>query len=195
MWRRTRRELIGRGAVLVGAGLAAVPTAAQAAKPIPSDGELIAMLAGLELLVAFVYQRALGSGRLTDAEVALARQIQGHELAHARALLALLPALGAQPPQPPRDDVEAQAALVPHHTHVVLARVRGAHGWLHLLIDIEQVLERNYHQAISQLREAELLRLCAEILASEGQHGLLLTELRHPGKIDRWLGSPFLNGD
>ncbi len=193
----TRRQLLAEGAALAAVGLAAGAPAAWAAttKPIPSDGELISMLAGLELLVAYVYDRAIASGELAASVEPLAQAIVAHERAHARALMAELPALGGPAPSAPGSDHEAEQALVSHHTQVDLAARRSDDGWLKLLFDIEQVLERNYHEAISELRRSALVRLCAEILASEGQHEFLLERARYPRKIEKELRSPFVNGD
>jgi hypothetical protein len=196
----TRRQLLARGAAVAATGLVTDPVAARAAttKPVPSDGEIVAMIAGIELLVAYVYDRAITSARLPPAVLTLAQEIVGHERTHADTLVAQLPALDGgtiAAPGPPRDDAAAEKALATHHTKVVLGHSRTSREWIRLLFDIEEVLERNYHLAISQLRHASLLRLAAEILASEGQHALLLDELLHPGKADKWLASPFVNGD
>lgn len=194
----TRRQLLAQGAALAGAaGLAVAAPAAQAAaaKPVPSDGALISLLAGVELLVAYVYDRALASGELAAAFIPLAETIVGHERAHARTLSAELPALGGPAPSSPANDREAEQALMTHHTKVDLAASRTSDAWVKLLFDVEQVLERNYHQAISELRRPALIRLCAEILASEGQHAFLLEWMRYPTKIEKALRSPFVNGD
>jgi hypothetical protein len=66
--------------------------------------------------------------------------------------------------------------------------------WIAVMISVEAVLERNYHQALSQLRHPALMRLAAEILASEAQHTVLLDVLRNPHSAKKALPSPFING-
>jgi hypothetical protein len=196
---RTRRELILGGLGLAaggGFGSAVLPAAAAAAaKPVPSDGQLIQGLLGVEQLVAFIYERALRSGELRPRTARLTRQLLAHERAHARALSAQLPALEVfLVPVAPRTDDEAERALRQHHTVLRVDRHRSNGQWTKLMLDLEDVLERNYHMAISELREPVLLRLCAEILASEAQHSALLGEQLDPHRAAKALPDMFING-
>lgn len=197
----TRRQLILAGARLAAtgtAGGAVVPAAAAAAgsstKPVPSDAELMAALLGVEQLVAFVYDRALRSGELGPRTARLTRELLAHEHAHARSLEALLPRLGVPAPPAPRTTDEAERALRTHHTVIDFHRRRSTRAWIRVMLDVEDVLERNYHTAISELRHPALLTLCAEILASEAQHSALLGELLQPHKANKALPSAFING-
>jgi hypothetical protein len=72
---------------------------------------------------------------------------------------------------------------------------RTPRRWLKLLAGVEDVLERNYHLAISELRRPALLTLCAEILGSEAQHSALLGELLSPRNVEKAVPNAFINGD
>lgn len=194
----TRRELI-QGVVALGVAGAGVPAAAQAdgadsTKPIPSDGQLIGGLVEIELLVAYVYGRAVGSSEPGPRTKRLARQLVVHENAHAGALAEQLRRLGAAAPLAPQTPAAAQAGLAPHHLMVDFGRPRSAKDWVRLLLEAENVLERNYHTALSQLRRVNLLNLCAEIYGSEAQHSALLLELLHPGDVRLPAQNPFVTG-
>jgi Ferritin-like domain len=159
-----------------------------------SDAELIAGLAALERLAVYVYARALRSGQLSHHLHAAARQIAGHEREHADSLIAELPALGASAALAPGGDAAAEAALARHHVMVKFASLHSSRGWLRLLISVEEMLERNYHAALAELGRPALLRLCAEIMASEAQHSAVLGELLEPHDIDKALPNAFVNG-
>jgi hypothetical protein len=134
------------------------------------------------------------SGRLSPRVHRAATQIAAHERAHAEALAAELPALGSSVPSGPDGDGDAEAALTEHHIEVQFIELVTDRDWLRLMLGVEDVLERNYHMALSQLRRARLLRLSAEIYASEGQHSAVLGTLRHPGDIKKAIPSAFVNG-
>ncbi len=201
----TRRELVSQAAALGAAtiaagsfaqGAAAESTTSSAADgtPPPTDAVIIGGLVSVELLIEYVYLRALRSGSLSRRPQRLAQQIAAHELAHAQALSAELPRLGATAPNGPGDDAAAEAALSKHHVQVQFDKVRTERDWLRLMLSVEDVLERNYHQALFQLRRSRLLRLCAEIYASEAQHSAVLGVMRHPGDIKKAVPAAFVNG-
>jgi len=198
--RATRRELIARAALGAGGALAAaleMPALARAggAARVPLDEpQVLAQLAALEQLAIFSYSQALRAPALSGAGRALAGEVLAYEHAHLRALAARLKPLGISPPTPPSGPRAAARALAGHHLHVSFARRRSGGGWLGLLFDVEEVLERNYHAALAQLRSAPLLELCAEIYASEAQHSALLGELLHPRKPQLALPDAFVNG-
>jgi hypothetical protein len=203
----TRRELvlggIAFGAAAVGsAGPLAPPAAASGstssssqATPPPSDAVIIGGLASVELLTEYVYKRAVRSGRLSRRLHGVAQQIAGHESKHAQALAAQLPALGGSPPGGPDNDGDAEVALSEHHVEIEFDELRTDRDWLRLMLGVEDVLERNYHQGLFQLRRDRLLRLCAEIYASEAQHSAVLGVLRHPGDIKKAVPGAFVNGN
>jgi hypothetical protein len=160
----------------------------------PSDAALIAMMLQIEDLAAAVYERAIGSGRLLRASTSLARQLLGHERLHASALRRELGRLRGHQLREARTVKQLQAALSTHHTTVDFSVDRADRDWLRLLSDVEDMLERNYHLAISELRRASLLTLCAEILASEAQHSALLGELLSPDNVEDAVPNAFING-
>jgi hypothetical protein len=197
--RRTRRELIAQAALAAGAAIAgsleapAYGRAAAARAPV-GEAQALRQLAAVEQLAIFSYEQALEARALSGAGRSLARQVLVYERAHLRALAGRLAALGALPPAPPGGPRAAARALAGHHMRVSFARRRSARGWLGLLFDVEELLERNYHTALAQLRAPALLELCAEIYASEAQHGALLGELLHPRAPQLALPDAFVNG-
>jgi hypothetical protein len=201
----TRRDLVIEavvfGSAAIGAGSLAPPAAAasttssnpQGTSP-PGDAMIIGGLVSVELLTEYVYLRALRSGKLSRRPHRVAQQLAAHEHAHAQALSAELPALGGSPPAGPGNDGDAEAALSEHHVDVQFDKVRTDRDWLRLMLGVEDVLERNYHQALFQLRRTRLLRLAAGIYASEAQHSAVLGVLRHPGDIKKAVPHAFVNG-
>jgi hypothetical protein len=201
----TRRELV-TGAVAFGGATIAAGAFARAAAgssstsstsqgtPPPSDAMIVGGLVSVELLIQYVYLRALRSGRLSRRPHRLAQQIAAHELAHAQALSTELLTLGAVAPSGPSNDGDAEAALLNHHVPVQFDMLRTDRDWLRLMLSVEDVLERNYHHALFQLRHVRLLRLSAQIYASEAQHSAVLGVLRHPGDIKKAVPAAFVNG-
>jgi hypothetical protein len=198
---RTRRRLFADGVRIATAGTvggALVPSLAGAAdrkkKPPPSDTTLLAQLIVLERVMQDVYGRAIASGQLDSGGLGLAHEVLGHERAHESVLLGELRSLGGSALPVPRSTKELEQELAKHHTKVALDRHRSGRGWLKLLADVEDVLERNYHTAISILRSTSLLTLAAEILASEAQHSALLGDLLSPRNVQKALPNAFING-
>jgi hypothetical protein len=190
----TRRELVAAGvAGVAGRALVATPASADDVKAPPSDAALMAGLVAVERQVLFVYERALRSGALQGRSLRTVEEIAAHERAHIAALERVLPALGVAAPGGPANVRAAAAALAKHHVAVDLRRPRRERAWVKLLGDVEDVLERNYHLAISLLRAPALMRLCAEIMASEGQHSALLATLRQHN-LRKALPNAFVNG-
>jgi hypothetical protein len=163
--------------------------------PPPSDAVLIAMMLQIEQLAVAVYERAIASGRLLRPSISLAREVLAHERLHASALRRELRRLRGHELREPRTVKQLQAALSTHHTKVDFSVDRADRDWLKLLSDVEDVLERNYHLTISELRRASLLTLCAEILASEAQHSALLGELLSPHNVEDAVPNAFINGN
>lgn len=204
----TRRELVRRSAgpailfgLAGGALLGPAPARAGGASsttrsvPLPSDSQLLGSLLGVELLAEFVYRRAAASGQLSPRLHRLAAQLAVHERVHGAAVGAELVRLDSSTPGGPDGDGDAEAALSQHHIDVDLAALHTDRQWLHLMLSVEDVLERNYHQAIGQLRRPRLLHLAAEIIASEAQHSAVLGRLLHPGDIDKSVPNAFVNGN
>jgi hypothetical protein len=196
-WSR-RGLLAGVGLSVLGARTAtaaAQMTSTTATNPIPTDAMLIAGLLQVEGQVADVYARAIASGALTGAGLSLAREVLSHERAHTVALRRELRALGGSELPLPGTAKALEGALATHHVTVNLGAARTGRHWLKLLADVEDVLERNYHLAISELRRPALMTLCAEILGSEAQHSALLGEMLSPRNVQKALPNAFINGD
>jgi hypothetical protein len=198
---RSRRRLFADGARIAAAGTvggALVPSLAGAAdrkkKPPPSDATLVAQLIVLERVIQDVYGRAIASGQLDNGGLALAREVLGHEQVHESVLRRQLRLLSGHALPVPHTTEELEKELAKHHTKVALDRHRSGRGWLKLLVDVEDVLERNYHTAISILRSTSLLTLASEILASEAQHSALLGEELSPRNVQKALPHAFING-
>ncbi len=194
------RVLTGAAGVCVLTGAAGVcgllgsPAALADTKPPPSDAELMGALVVVERQVLFVYGRALAAGVLQGRALSTAGELAAHERSHIARLELELPPLGASAPgDGPTSVAAANAALARHHVIVDLARDRVAKDWLKLLRDVEDVLERNYHLAISLLRHPGLIEVCAQIMASEAQHSALLATLRQRD-IRKALPNAFVNG-
>jgi hypothetical protein len=164
----SRRELIRRG-LAIGAG--------------PSDdAAVIARLISFEELAAYVYRRALESGRLTAAAQRLADVLWTQEREH---LAALSTASGTRPRHRITTDLDAQQRLTRAGIQTRLAGLRDQRDWLRLLEKLERVLERAYYDAISRLASAAMLELAVAIIANEAQHATLLSEVRFPGDVTR----------
>ncbi|MHB8694552.1 MAG: ferritin-like domain-containing protein [Solirubrobacteraceae bacterium] len=198
---RSRRRLLADGARLAAAGAAggALSSACAAGaetrkKPPPSDAMLVAQLIVLERVMQDVYGRAITSGQLDSGGLALAHEVLGHERIHESELRRQLRLLSGTALPVPRSTKELEKELAKHHTKVALDRHRSGRGWLKLLVDVEDVLERNYHTAISILRSSSLLTLASEILASEAQHSALLGDLLSPRNVQKALPNAFING-
>jgi hypothetical protein len=188
----TRRELLRRGlAAGTLAGLASPSTAA--ADTQPSDSELVAGLVGVEMVAALAYQRALAAGLLPPAGVKLGRELLSQEQAHLEAVKAELTRLGGTPPKPLSGVAEADKVLTASRVPA-LAHVRNAHDWIILLSGVELMLEGFYRDAIMKLRTARAVQLCVEVMATEAQHGVALSELLHPGDVKKAVPSSYVDG-
>lgn len=208
---QTRRELLlaggglamAMGACGVGAASAsaharralAVARARTTARPrFPSDRRLLAHLLAVEQAAAYAYRRALGAAELDPTATDLARQVLACERAHARALSARLRALGVRPGAAVASADAAERVLAAGHVRARFDARRSPRGWLGLLLDVEAMLERNYHTALIELSSPALAELCAQIYANEAQHSALLAVLLHPRTPAAVVGAAFVNG-
>ena len=184
----TRRELVRRGIAVGGAGAAAIlldsaPAAAQTAPT--SDAELLIPLIGTELLAAFGYQQVLSLQLLSPRGVGLAQKILDQEQQHITALTGELARRGHVPPPPIASVSEADKVLAARQVPEQLDDLHNAHDAILLLSRFELMLEGAYIQAIKNFQSTRLLRLGGQILANEGQHGTMLSELLHPGDVNK----------
>ncbi len=195
--RSTRRELLARGLAggAAGAlGVAALNSAAPGAQAAATgDPELLVGLVGIETLAVFVYRHALASGVLSPAGERLARKVLGQEHAHLRAMRAELARVGGTPAPPIGRLTDAERVLSAHSIPG-LTDLHDEHDCIILLARVEWLLEGTYLTAISKLHDLRALRLCAQVTASEGQHGVALSELLHPGDVNKAVPSAFVLG-
>jgi Ferritin-like domain len=187
---RTRRELV-RDGLAVGVTASACagvellsPGRAQAAA-VPTDAELLVPLIGNELLAAFGYQQVLASQLLSPRGDRLAQRVLDQEQEHITTLSRELTRRGGSPPAPISSVSEADTVLTAHQVPITLANLHTEHDAILLLSRFELMLEGAYIHAIKQFRSPRLLRLGGQIIANEGQHGVMLSELLHPGEVDK----------
>jgi hypothetical protein len=188
----TRRELLQRG-IAAGAAIELISPGIAGADPQPSDPDLVLPLAGVEMVAALAYQRAIAAGLLSPAGGRLARELLGQEQAHLAAVKAELKRLGGTPPKSLSGVAEADKVLTASRVPG-LAHVRDAHDWIILLSGVELMLEGYYRDAIMKLRNPRTVRLCIEVMATEAQHGVALSELLHPGDVKKAVPASFVQG-
>lgn len=119
------------------------------------DTLLLERLIRLEQIAVVAYG-ALGAGEPLDS-------FRKHDEQHAGALVAALEQLGDSAPEPPAPgSIEG------------LRGVRGRAGALAFAIELETRTLAAYYEAVQKLGDAQVLRTAATIMASEGQHLVLL---------------------
>ena len=170
---RDRRALLRRGWQFGGAVIAAssipllwsVRTAFAEAK---GDTAILGRAIRLEQVSVLAYDTAIAGGLLSPALAAVARTFRAHEQAHADRLTTALTDLGGTPPPAPQgvadvdtvvkglDDAKSQADVV------------------NFAIELETAAVAAYLDAHRELVEAKLLQTGASIMASEGQHLVVL---------------------
>lgn len=170
---RDRRALLRRGFRLGGAAIAAssipllwsVRTAFAEAK---GDTAILGRMIGLERVTVLAYDTAIEGGRLSPALLTVARTLRGHEQAHADALTTALTDLGGTPPPAPQGlaDVDKVAKG--------LGDAKTQADVVSVLIELETATVAAYLDAQTKLVEARLLQTGASIMASEGQHLVVL---------------------
>lgn len=185
---RTRRELLGRGVLAGGLGLAGATVllpaeaaaATAAASAPPSNIAVLGRLVRLEELILYAYQHVLASSLLPSSAQPVVAGLRNQEQAHIHALSAALSVLGGTSPAGPVNLAAADKDLSHRNVSQRLGQLRGGKDALRLLLAIEHVAEGAYYVAMSELSGPTLLRLGAEIMASEAQHATVLTVLLHP---------------
>jgi hypothetical protein len=161
---RSRREIVGRGAVVAGAVLAGgtIPLLVRvrdAFAQADGDESILSAALGMELTLAAAYQRSqnqLGG---------IARLFRNQEREHAAALLAALRLLGAKKP----------TASVDEGALGGLAAAAGRRARAVFATELENAAVKAYIDAHRKLRDARSMQLVTSILGNEGQH---LTVLR-----------------
>jgi hypothetical protein len=184
---RTRRELIGSGAVgaaVLRAGLA--PPAAIAADPLDDahgDTEILRRLVAIEQLIEFAYAHVLQSAGLSRATARVLSTFRSHEQAHVLILSRALAVRGAAAPVSPTDLKLASRQLAKLGAGGSLRDSRGDTVSVRYLIGVETIAEGAYYSAMSKLSSAALLDLAARIMSCEAQHWTALSGLEHAGDV------------
>jgi hypothetical protein len=170
---RDRRDLLRRGFTLGGAAIAAsaIPllwSVRNAFADAGSDGPIVANAINLERVAVIAYGRAIGSGLLSPAMLRIARRFRDHEREHADALTTALTDLGGSPPQPPKGLADVDKVVKG------LGDVTSQADVVNFAIELETATVAAYYDAHAKLIQAKLLQTGASIMASEGQHLVVL---------------------
>jgi rubrerythrin len=171
---RDRRELIRRGLAFGGAVVAAssIPLLLSVRNAFAvgdADRTLLADALRLERITVLAYDQLLGRRLLPARVQRLVRQIAGHEREHTRVLTkALIDARLQPPPQPTAKDIDAVVKGI--------GDVDSQADTLNFAIELETAAVAAYHDAQQKFTDAKLLQTSASIMASEGQHLVLLRQ-------------------
>jgi rubrerythrin len=170
---RDRRDLLRRGFTLGGAAIAAsaIPllwSVRSAFADAGADGTIVANAINLERVAVIAYARAIDSGLLSPAMLRIARRFRDHERAHADALTTALTDLGGSPPPPPKGLADVDKVVKG------LGDVTSQADVVNFAIELETAAVAAYYDAQAKLIQAKLLQTGASIMASEGQHLVVL---------------------
>ncbi len=187
--RPTRRELLAAGGAGLASGslMATAPASAAALAKVALpprivDADRLKRLLSVELLILYCYDHVLSTSLLKPRARRLLLPLRGHEQAHVKALSTRLSALGGSPPQPPSSLEQANRDLARRRIGGRLGRLQGDRDALYLLLALEQVVIGAYFVALTKLEDPHLMRLAAEIMASDAQHEALVGEALYPGQ-------------
>lgn len=172
--RRFLQQMAAGGAVLtVGSQLVPfgrlLPAAwAQDGAEEPTDLEIAAFAASVELAAVSAYRAAVDSGQLSEPVTALARLFGSHHSAHAAAL----------------NDLLAEEIMEPNDTLLSLTRLVEGSGdeasVLDVVLGIEEAAAATYYAALGTL-DQQTAAAVATILPVESQHAVVLaTVLERP---------------
>lgn len=135
----------------------------------PTDLEIAAFAASVELAAAAVYRVAVDSGLLSEPVTALARTFGSHHSAHAGALNDLLA----------EEIMEPNARLLREVTRPIEASDDEA-GVLEVALGVEEAAAATYYAALGSL-DQQTAAAVATILPIESQHAVVLgTVLEQP---------------
>ena len=168
-----RRALLRRGLELGGAAIAAssipllwsVRTAFAEAK---GDTAILARAISLEQVAVLAYDTAIAGGLLSPALTAVVRTLRAHEQQHADTLTTALTDLGGTPPAAPQGIADVDKVVKG------LSDAKTQADVVNFAIELETATVAAYLDAHRELVEAKLLQTSASIMASEGQHLVLL---------------------
>jgi rubrerythrin len=181
---RDRRDLLRRGFALGGAAIAAssVPlllSVRNAFAQTSGDAKILRNAINLERVAVIAYDAALTGGLLTPAVTRIVRRLRAHEQQHADALTTALIDLGGAPAAAPKGVADVEKVVKG------LGDVRTQGDVVNFAIELETAAIAAYHDAHAKLVETRLLQTGASIMASEGQHLVVLRRLVHKDPIPR----------
>lgn len=170
---RDRRELLRRGLAFGGAIVAAssIPlllAVRDAFAASETDASLLEKAITLERTLIVAYDRVIADDFLTDK--ALAPALRTHERRHAATFVTALSDLGGAPPAAPVG-VGAVDKVVKG-----LDAVTNEAQTLSFLIELETAAVAAYYDAQAKFVQGRLLQSGASIMASEGEHLVLLRQ-------------------
>jgi rubrerythrin len=170
---RDRRALLRRGIGLGGAAIAAssIPllwSVRNAFAETNGDTAILGRAIGLEQVAVLAYDTAIDGGLLSPALLTVARTFRGHEQAHADTLTTALTDLGGAPPPAPHGIADVDKVVKG------LADVKSRADVVNFLIELETATVAAYFDAQAKLVEPKLMQTGASIMASEGQHLVVL---------------------
>ena len=160
-WHGTRRAVLRRGALAGTAPVLLLGRASPAAAAEFSEPEIISAAVVLEQRAAFLYRAGLAEDYLRPGLTALTRRLGGHAREHVAVLQTILEAMGGTAPDPP-GGVRG------------LGSVRTQRQFAELAIELESELVAGYHRALQVLDDPKLVQTVGSIMASGGQHLVLL---------------------
>jgi len=184
---RNRREVVGSGASAAAVALAAAagPAVLLAAGALAKGADqpaIVASMLAAEQTAAVAYGAAAAAGLLTKPLTDVARLFHDQAEAHAGALAPELRALGGKPPRRRRpEDVKGLAGL------------RSEAEFIAFAIQLENAAVRRHVEALQVLQTPKLLGTVARIMASCGQHLVILRQELSADPAD-WVPDAFETG-
>jgi rubrerythrin len=174
-YERDRRELMRRGLGLGGAVVtaSAIPlllAVRNAFAESGTDEKILQQAITLERVAVIAYDTVIGGGMLNGRVERLVRLLRAHEQQHADALATALTDLGGTAPPEPSGLKDVDAVVEG------LGNVSTQADVLRFAIELETAAVAAYYDAQAKLVEARLLQTGASIMASEGQHLVLLRQ-------------------
>jgi rubrerythrin len=136
-----------------------------------ADAEILQRAITLEQVAVIAYDTVLAGGLLTPAVTRIARRLRAHEQQHADALTTALSDLGGTQPSAPQGTADVDKVVKG------LGAVRTQTDVVNFAIELETATVAAYHDAHAKLIETRLLQIGASIMASEGQHLVILRKL------------------
>lgn len=174
---RDRRDLLRRGFGLGGAVIAAssIPLlwsvrSAFAEGGGDGDAPILQRAINLERVTVIAYDSVIGGPLLSPSVRRVLRRFRGHEQEHADELTTSLRSLGGTEPAPPQGAADVDEVVEG------LRDVRSQADVLSFLIELETAAVAAYFDAQAKLTEPKLLQTGASIMASEGQHLVVLRQ-------------------